>query len=66
MRWIEDKKKNKLHEMLGDLCTTAKGKSYLAKWKGFHVWGECYISKLNCEGIQEDIYVFVVPQRTLS
>ena len=28
MRWIEEKKMNNLHEMLGDLSTTSEGRSY--------------------------------------
>ena len=62
MRWIGEKKMNKLHEMLGDLSTTSKGRSYLAKWKGFHLRrGILYLcTKLRWD--TEDIDVFVVPK----
>ena len=61
MRLIEDKKKNKLCEMLGDLSTTSEGKSYLAKWKGFCLQKRMLYLCTKLRGDTEDINVFVVP-----
>ena len=53
---------NKLHKMLGDLSTTSEGKSYLAKWKGFHLSREILYLHTKLRGDTEDTDVFVVPK----
>ena len=62
MRWIEDKKKNKLCEMLGDLSTTSEGKSYLAKWKGFCLQRGMLYLHTKLRGDAENVDMFVVPK----
>ena len=62
MKWIDGKKKDRLHELLGDLATTSEGRSYLVKRKGFWLWrGMLYLCTKQ-RGDTEDINVFVVPK----
>ena len=48
--------------MLGDLSTTSEGKSYLAKWKRFHLQRGMLYLRTKLRGDTEDINVFVVPK----
>ena len=62
MRCSEDKKKKKLHGILGDLSTTSEGKFYLSKQKGLCVQRGMLYLCTKLRGDTEDINVFVVPK----
>ena len=62
VRWIGEKMMKKLHVILGDLSTTSKGRSYLAKWKGFHLQRGILYLCTKLRGDTEVVNVFVVPK----
>ena len=62
MKWINGKKKERLHKFLGDLATTSEGRSYLVKRKGFWLWRRMLYLCTKPRGDMEDVNVFVVPK----